>query len=68
MEGEDFRGEGMEVCRESGEGDVFGGFLVVVAELFFFIFVRVGQSWMISREISCVPGSSRRLRASRCAS
>jgi hypothetical protein len=31
--GEDFCGEGAEVGGEGGEGDVFGGFLVVVAEL-----------------------------------
>lgn len=32
-QGEDFRGESVQVCGEGGEGDVFGGFLVVVAEL-----------------------------------
>jgi ribonuclease HIII len=33
VEGEDFCGEGLEVGGEEGEGDVFGGLLVVVAEL-----------------------------------
>ena len=33
MQGEDFGGESVQVGGEGGEGDVFGGFLVVVAEL-----------------------------------
>ena len=77
MQGEDFGGESVQVGGEGGEGDVFGGFLVVVAELLFcergFVSFaafwggtdwRDGQRW----EMDSVPGSSQTRCASRCGS
>lgn len=53
MEGEDFCGEGAEVGGEEREGDVFGGFLVVVAELDEIIYV---SHWVLATCISTLRG------------